>query len=116
MDKAIVAPTRDVESLTPVLFRVEQTSQSIAGGVTAVFMCEPYSLDGLQMSCYAHVGQHGACTWQWVRERTRAATPDEYAALKAELESIGYKLRVFKYRTRPHKIAFGAALDRLRKR
>jgi hypothetical protein len=40
------------------------------------------------MTCYAHVGQHSSCDTRWVREETRAATPEEYAPLLRELEQI----------------------------
>lgn len=70
---------------TIVLFRAER-SGPYKGSVTAVF---PYLEEshGL-VTCYAHVGQHGACSRGWYRG-TRPATPNEYADLKAELESYG---------------------------
>ena len=74
---------------TPVLFRMDE------GGVTAVFPCLPADHFGNDMTCYAHVGQHGACSVGWY-QTTKAATPDQYAALKAELEAAPYhyQLRV----------------------
>lgn len=71
-----------------VLFRVDET-----GDVTAVFPFEEGS-PGM-MTCYAHVGQHSSCSIDWVAE-TRAATEDEYAQLKLELERapFTYKLIV----------------------
>ena len=49
---------------------------------------------------YQHVGQHGAAAYNGVVYKTVAATPEEYAPLKQELESIGYLLDVKKrYRT-----------------
>jgi hypothetical protein len=50
---------------------------------------------------YEHVGQHGGAQYEIVNRLTVPATPDEYASLKSELESIGYRLDV-KLR-RPHK-------------
>jgi len=49
--------------------------------------------NGNQMTCYAHVGQHSACSPEYVKELT-LATPEQYADLKAELESIGYELTI----------------------
>jgi hypothetical protein len=49
--------------------------------------------------CYAHVGQHSEASLGYYR-LGRLATPEEYAALKAELESIGYKVKVIKRITR----------------
>ncbi len=113
-------PSSPSEPLTPVLFRVAYGDEpaGMAAKLTAIFICEPATLAGDTMTCYAQIGQHGACSWDWVRSKTRAATPAEYADLKRELESppFGYRLRVFKYRTRPHKFAFDAELNRLRGR
>lgn len=73
----------------PVLFRIEGWK----GDVVAVFptMAERPGV----VTCYAHIGQHGSCDRAWY-VTTRAAKPDEYRALKSELESIGYDLRVMK--------------------
>lgn len=79
---------------TPVVFRIGRRKD---GEVTAVFPCEPAAIDGRTMTCYAHVGQHGGCSHQFVRS-SRRAKPEEYADLKAELESApyGYRLKVYK--------------------
>lgn len=47
---------------------------------------------------YEHVGQHGGADYIGVVSRTRLATPEEYADLKRELESVPYhyQLRVVK--------------------
>jgi hypothetical protein len=48
-------------------------------------------------SCYERLGQHGSADYYGcVRELTDPATPEEYADLKEELESTGYKLKVRK--------------------
>jgi len=79
---------------TPVLFRAQCEAGVI--WVTAVFPCEPSDLDGYNMTCYAHVGQHGGCSIPWY-QRTRAAKPEEYADLQRELKSaLGYRLKVYK--------------------
>ena len=44
--------------------------------------------NGGHVVCYAHIGQHGEASRAWVREKTRPATPAEYAALHAELTRI----------------------------
>lgn len=46
-----------------------------------------------QIMCYMHMGQHGTASLEFYWECT-PARPDQYAALKAELESIGYNLDV----------------------
>lgn len=68
----------------PVVFRADRTKEL---HVTAVFPTEPHDVRGLTMTCYAHVGQHGACSMDWYR-RTRAAKPEEYADLLRELRGI----------------------------
>jgi hypothetical protein len=76
---------------TPVLFRMSD------GEVTAVFPCEGTGTAGALLGCYAHIGQHSACSlaWYWT---TTAAEPEQYAALKRELEGApyGYRLKVYK--------------------
>lgn len=60
--------------------------------VTAVFV---ETTDGFTATCYAHIGQHGVCTMRWVAEQ-QLATPEQYAPLLAELQSIGYDVEVVK--------------------
>ena len=43
---------------------------------------------------YEHTGQHGIADYGHVIGMTRPAQPHEYADLKAELERIGYKLKI----------------------
>lgn len=97
---------------TPVIFRIERRK---GGEVTAVFPCEPADLDGRTMTCYAHIGQHGGCSHQFAWSGRRAK-PDEYAALKQELESApyGYRLKVYKRVQPAHRKAFDAEVARLR--
>lgn len=48
-------------------------------------------------SCYQRLGQHGSADYYGcIHKLTDPATPEEYAGLKEELESIGYKLKVRK--------------------
>lgn len=66
-----------------VIFRV-------AGGtpvVTAVFPSLPGTYDPDTALCYAHVGQHGACSRAWYRT-ARAATETEYMPLLRELTRL----------------------------
>lgn len=69
-----------------VIFRADR-SGDFKGDVTAVFPTESADYAGREMTCYAHVGQHGGCTLGWYRT-TRPASPDEYAGLLAELRRI----------------------------
>lgn len=46
-------------------------------------------------TCYAHIGQHSACSPDYAKE-CRPATPTEYADLQKELTSIGYELKISK--------------------
>jgi hypothetical protein len=89
-------PAELLEPITSVLFRKRPGKQFAGDGVTAVFPCEPHDMSGDTMSCYVHVGQHGACHMAWY-QKTVAAKPDEYADLKHELESApyGYRLKVY---------------------
>lgn len=84
---------------TPVVFRASRRKEPEGRGaeITAVFPCEPATLGNDDMTCYAHVGQHGACHQGWINS-TRAAKPEEYADLKRELESApyGYRLKVYR--------------------
>jgi hypothetical protein len=77
------------EQLTmPVIFRRPRSKRDFENdGVTAVFPTEPHDVSGRFMTCYAHVGQHGSCSWDWYHT-TRPATPEEYADLLKELRGI----------------------------
>src|ERR1700760_3682255 len=88
--------SRPDRAATPVVFRVHPSPKEHGSEVIAVFPCEPADMDGQTMTCYAHVGQHGACSQDWYNQ-TRPARPEEYADLKAELESApySYRLRVY---------------------
>lgn len=106
----------EVETL-PVIFRKSE------GEVTAVFPTLPHDQTGRHLTVYAHVGQHGGAAWNWY-SRTKAARPDEYADLLAELEGIYgrsmgpgdpvYRLQVYQRMTPAHRKAFEAEMQRLR--
>lgn len=76
------------------------------GTVIALFPREIATLDGCCGS-YLHVGQHSAAEYHHVLKETVAASPEEYQALKTELEGLGYVLKVrqrnrlFKFAPKP---------------
>ena len=78
---------------TPVLFRKWKTPE---GDIIAVFPTLPgkYTRDPDTCLMYEHVGQHGSGSITRVMKSTKAASPDEYAQLKRELEGRGYELQV----------------------
>ena len=63
----------------PVIFRM------FHGELTAYFPTERWS--GSYITCYVHVGQHGAACPSWL-QKGRPATPAEYADLLTELRGI----------------------------
>lgn len=71
------------------------------GDIIALFPYEPGTNDPGTCESYMHLGQHHHADPLLVRE-TRPAKPEEYAALKRELESAPYhyRLRVI-FRTPP---------------
>lgn len=70
----------------PVIFRAER-SGDFKGDVTAVFPTLPGTNDPYSFTVYAHIGQHSSGGRLWYNG-TRAAKPDEYADLLAELRRI----------------------------
>ena len=58
------------------------------GEILAVFPYEAHDRNGLFVTCYAQVGQHGAAQMAHVHSATRPAKPDEYAELYRELQQI----------------------------
>lgn len=61
------------------------------GDIIALFPDEPWNHTGWECASYQHLGQHGAADPRIVGN-TKPATPDEYASLKKELESMKYDL------------------------
>ena len=59
----------------------------------AFFTNELYNKSPKLRACYSHVGQHSCCNVDYLKE-CELATPEQYAPLKKELESIGYELIV----------------------
>ena len=95
---------------TPVIFRKDRKRNP---EITAVFPCEPYDYDGRHMTCYVHVGQHGACSMAWYYG-SRVAKPSEYADLLCELISLGYRPKIYKRMTHKLRAQFNSAVKRLR--
>lgn len=79
--------------MTPVIFRAEKYGP-FKNELTAVF--PKLDANPGMMVCYAHIGQHSECCFNWYR-KTRPATPEEYNTLLKELVRIGYTdLKVYK--------------------
>jgi hypothetical protein len=86
---------------TVVIFRKWPASDG--GGIIALFPYEPASPDGSQWcQSYMHVGQHGRAAYFPVIDGTRPASPEEYAALKRELESEPFNYRLTVRQRTPH--------------
>lgn len=81
---------------TVVIFRKFKTGEK---EIIAIFPEVQANDNQWDCQSYIHVGQHGPTSYKIV-DWTTAATPEEYADLKAELESIGYDLVI---RRRIHK-------------
>lgn len=105
----------NAEPATKVIFRLwhrcaDQIPWGGADRVIALFPREPGTYDWSTMCCYEHVGQHGSASRE-VIGRTRLATPAEYAALRRELKSIGYRLTIGSRVTRADDDARRKALE-----
>jgi hypothetical protein len=86
--KPVVA--EDQEPLTRVEFLVNEKDPNDPD-LFAYFPDEIHHGDF--RTAYSHVGQHSSAHPQYAKE-SRPASPEEYAPLKAELESLGYNLEV----------------------
>ena len=76
---------------------VKDITPDFKGEVTAVFPQLNYNkilYGNVMKNCYTHIGQHNGMHIDWMIECTTSATPNEYADLKKELESLGYDLKV----------------------
>ena len=73
---------------TIVVFRTWKDT----GDVIALFPGIPEPGD--MVSSYMHVGQHGAADYEHVIAATRPSTEQEYEDLAAELEDLGYRLKI----------------------
>ena len=70
---------------TRMMFRTVVTGDGI-GTVEAVVLDAPANPGHVVM--YAHIGQHGEGTWEYVRRNTRDASPNERRPLLRELQGI----------------------------
>lgn len=75
---------------TKVIFRTWRSN----GQAIALFVQIPSDRYGYHCMSYEHIGQHSGASYDGVVLMTTLATPEQYASLKAELESIGYVLDV----------------------
>ena len=79
--------------ITEVIFRKFKED----GSVIALFPYEIYNERG-GINSYMHLGQHGEAEYSAFMCNGKPAQPYEYADLFAELESIGYNLKVIQKR------------------
>ena len=79
---------------TNVNFLIEKDSED--NEVFAFFPDEYFNLDldPDMRTCYAHIGQHSACSYAYASE-CKQATPEQYEGLLNELTSLGYDLNVW---------------------
>lgn len=77
---------------TAAIFRRYPPSRG--GDVIALFPDLPHDAAGRYCVSYQHLGQHGAADYSGVIAATRPADAEEYAPLLAELQRIGYRVRV----------------------
>jgi len=94
------------EPITPVIFRVWQEKYvpgQLPGHrdkeVFALFPTLPADCNGYYCTTYVHLGQHSSANYHRCIDHSCPAKPEEYAELKAELERIGYRLKVYKRAT-----------------
>jgi hypothetical protein len=84
----VIGPTGSWFALcrTQVIFRKWRKNDE---SIIALFPCEPATGNPYECDSFEHIGQHGAASLD-VIYRTKPAKPEEYAALKRELESAPY--------------------------
>lgn len=70
------------------------------GEILALF--PELSEGGAGVESYMHIGQHSSVDYAGCIANTKPALPDEYKALKEELEDIGYDLLIRKRRESPY--------------
>ena len=82
--------------IAEVMFRVD-TTKDFKGTVYAMLPHECCDNKG-NVTSYAHLGQHSGADYLSCLSRSKPAIISEYAELKAEMESIGYNLKIVKKR------------------
>jgi hypothetical protein len=101
----------------PILFRAQKEEGQL--WITGVFPTESGTYDPSTFTIYQHIGQHGSATRGWYN-RTRRATPQEYAPLLRELRQIYEQtstrvhLRIVQRMTRLHDNARRAQIAAIR--
>lgn len=97
---------RDPSEVTAVIFRRwkrNKVNGTDGTEIVALFPEDPTDYYGRYCGSYEHIGQHGSADYNAlvsvICPPTVPAKPSEYAELKRELESLGYKLKVYKKRT-----------------
>lgn len=86
----------EIPDKTVVIFRKFHKKEDRDGdNIIAMFPEIQANDNRYDCQSYQHIGQHGAASYSLV-DRTKLATAEEYAELKAELEAIGYDLTVRK--------------------
>jgi len=83
--------TIDTET-TLVTFYKERDAETGETNIMAYFPLETFDRAGNKAS-YAHLGQHSACSPDYVKDLP-IATKKEYTELLNELKSLGYNLKV----------------------
>lgn len=84
---------------TPVIFRYvtypDSDDYSGRTEVLTIFPYEPADVSGRYTSCYAHLGQHSGCDYDYILSISRPPTEKEYSNLYNELTNlVGYDLRI----------------------
>ena len=87
-----------------VIFRMWHDVQD-GHGVIALFPDEPWGGPD-RVSSFDHIHMHGVAEYAGVMARTRAATPEEYARLKRELEDYPYRYNLAVIQHKSDKLLF----------
>lgn len=95
--------------ITEVIFRKFRNGGDIIAIFPALLGTEKWWID---CRSYQHVGQHGACTLDYV-SITRPATFEEVTPLFKELENLGYNLKRIPAMRQQHLQARKQACERL---
>lgn len=79
---------------TRVKFYINDTDKNFEPDVFAVFPDEILTGNSNLFDCYQHVGQHGQCHIDYIKE-SKVATKEQYQELYNELTNlVGYDLEV----------------------
>ena len=77
--------------ITEVIFRVDTSKDK--WGVFAILPYEMFDTNG-NVTVYAHIGQHFSGNYTHCVATSKLAVLEDYKDLKAEMESLGYNLKV----------------------